>query len=55
MSDNHYRREIFDRFPDIYKYLFREEIMKKDQEIFQERSKPSSRRASMAVHRALSQ
>ena len=37
MSDNHYRREIFDRFPDIYKYLFREEIMKKDQEIFQER------------------
>jgi len=37
MSDNHYRREIFYRFPDIYKYLFREEIMKKDQEIFQER------------------
>ena len=34
MSDNHYRREIFDRFPDIYKYLFREEIMKKDQEIY---------------------
>lgn len=37
MSDNHYRREIFYRFPGIYKYLFREEIMKKDQEIFQER------------------
>ena len=35
--NNHYRREIFYRFPDIYKYLFREEIMKKDQEIFQER------------------
>ena len=53
MSDNHYRREIFDRFPDIYKYLFREEIMKKDQEIFQERL--NHHRASMAVHRALSQ
>lgn len=34
MSDNHYRREIFYRFPGIYKYLFREEIMKKIRKFF---------------------
>ena len=55
MSDNHYRREIFYSFPDIYKYLFREEIMKNQKKIYKFFTKASSRRASMAVHRALSQ